>query len=61
VLPTADGAIHPDVHCFSYDRMAATVTVVERASHVVMLSRPAVVADVVRQAVRGCAPGGLHS
>jgi hypothetical protein len=29
--------------------------------HVVMLSRPAVVADVVRQAVRGCAPGGLHS
>jgi pimeloyl-ACP methyl ester carboxylesterase len=58
VLPTADGAIHPDVHRFSYDRMGATVTVVEGASHVVMLSRPAVVADVVRQAVRDCAPGG---
>jgi pimeloyl-ACP methyl ester carboxylesterase len=55
VLPTADGAIHPDVHRFSYDRMGATVTVVEGASHVVMLSRPAVVADVVREAVRSCA------
>jgi pimeloyl-ACP methyl ester carboxylesterase len=60
VLPTADGAIHPDVHRFSYDRMGATVTVVEGASHVVMLSRPAVVAGVVRQAVRGSAPGGLR-
>jgi pimeloyl-ACP methyl ester carboxylesterase len=58
VLPTSDGAIHPDVHRFSYDRMGATVTVVEGASHVVMLSRPAVVADVVREAVRKCAPGG---
>jgi pimeloyl-ACP methyl ester carboxylesterase len=55
VLPTADGAIHPDVHRFSYDRMGATVTVVDGASHVVMLSRPAVVADVVRAAVRSCA------
>jgi pimeloyl-ACP methyl ester carboxylesterase len=51
-------AIHPDVHRFSYDRMGATVTVVEGASHVVMLSRPAVVADVVRQAVRSCASSG---
>jgi pimeloyl-ACP methyl ester carboxylesterase len=41
---------------FSYDRMGATVTVVEGASHVMMLSRPAVVADVIREAVRGCAP-----
>jgi pimeloyl-ACP methyl ester carboxylesterase len=56
VLPAADGAIHPDVHHFSYDRMGATVTVVEGASHLVMLSRPAVVADVIREAVRGCAP-----
>jgi pimeloyl-ACP methyl ester carboxylesterase len=58
ILPTADGAIHPDVHRFSYDRMGATVTVVEGSSHVVMLSHPAVVADVVREAVRSCAPGG---
>jgi pimeloyl-ACP methyl ester carboxylesterase len=46
------------VHRFSYDRMGATVTVVEGASHVVMFSRPAVVADVVRQAVRSCASSG---
>jgi len=55
VLPTADGVIHPDVHRFSYDRMLATVTVVEGASHAAMLSRPAAVADVVREAVRSCA------
>jgi len=54
VLPTADGAIHPDVHRFSYDRMGANVTVVEGASHVVMLSRPGIVAGIVREAVRGC-------
>ena len=34
----------------------ADPTVVEGASHVVMLSRPAIVADVIREAVRGCAP-----
>ena len=53
VLPAADRAIHPDVHRFSYDRMGATLTIVEGASHMVMLSRPAAVADVVRQAIRG--------
>jgi pimeloyl-ACP methyl ester carboxylesterase len=52
VLPTADGAIHPEVHRFSYDRVGATVTEVEGASHAVMLSRPDIVASVVRQAVR---------
>src|ERR1700733_4776881 len=36
VLPTADRAIHPDVHRFSYDRIGATVTKVEGASHAVM-------------------------
>jgi len=60
VLPTADGVIHPDVHGFSYDRMGAAVTIAEGTSHVVMLSRPAVVADVVREAVRSCASGGIH-
>jgi pimeloyl-ACP methyl ester carboxylesterase len=54
VLPTADGAIHPDVHRFSYERMNANVTTVEGASHVVMLSQPRIVADVVRDAVRAC-------
>jgi pimeloyl-ACP methyl ester carboxylesterase len=38
--------------------MGATVTVVEGASHAAMLSRPEVVADVVREAVRNCASGG---
>jgi len=61
VLPTVDGVIHPEVHRFSYDRIGAAVTVAEGASHVVMLSRPAMVADVVREAVRSCASGGLHS
>jgi pimeloyl-ACP methyl ester carboxylesterase len=28
VLPTADGAIHPDVHRFPYERMGADVTLV---------------------------------
>jgi pimeloyl-ACP methyl ester carboxylesterase len=56
VLPTADRAIHPDLHRFSYDRMGATVTEVEGASHVVMMSRPDVVAEVVREAVRALAP-----
>ncbi|MEV8597835.1 hypothetical protein [Streptomyces sp. NPDC052012] len=56
VLPTADGVIHPDVHRFSYDRMGPKVSVAEGASDVVMLLRPAVVADVVRDAVRSCAP-----
>jgi hypothetical protein len=58
VLPAADRAIHPDVHRFSYDRMLATVRVVEGASNAALLSRPAAVADVVREAVRSCASGG---
>ena len=61
VLPTADGVIHAGVHRLSYDPMKATVTVAEGASHVVMLSRPALVADVVRDAVRSCAPGGVRA
>jgi pimeloyl-ACP methyl ester carboxylesterase len=53
VLPTADGAINPEVHRFSYERMDATVTEVDGASHVVMISQPAVVAGVVREALVG--------
>jgi pimeloyl-ACP methyl ester carboxylesterase len=55
VLPTADAMIHPDLHRFAYDRMGATVTVVDGASHAVMLSQPAAVAETLRQAVRACA------
>ena len=55
VLPTADRAIDPSVHRFSYDRMGATVTEIEGASHVVMISRPEEVAEVVMTAVRATA------
>jgi pimeloyl-ACP methyl ester carboxylesterase len=55
VLPTADGAIDPGVHRFSYERMGAQITEVEGASHVVMISHPKEVAEVVMTAVRACA------
>jgi pimeloyl-ACP methyl ester carboxylesterase len=56
VLPTADRCIDPGVHRFSYDRMGATVTEVEGASHVVMISHPKEVAEVVKTALRATAP-----
>jgi pimeloyl-ACP methyl ester carboxylesterase len=55
VLPTADRVIHPDVHRFSYERAGTAVTEVEGSSHVVMISHPQVVAEVVMTAVRACA------
>jgi pimeloyl-ACP methyl ester carboxylesterase len=55
VLPTADRCIDPGVHRFSYERMGATVTEIEGASHVVMISHPKEVAEVVMTAVRKCA------
>jgi len=55
VLGTADRCIDPGVHRFSYDRMGATVTEIEGASHVVMISHPKEVAEVVMTAVRASA------
>src|ERR1700757_181179 len=55
VLPTADRCIDPGVHHFSYERMGAQITEVEGASHVVMISHPKKVAEVVMTAVRACA------
>jgi pimeloyl-ACP methyl ester carboxylesterase len=55
VLPTADGAIDPGLHRFSYERMGALITEVEGASHVVMISHPKEVAEVVMTAVQACA------
>jgi pimeloyl-ACP methyl ester carboxylesterase len=52
VLPTADRCIDPGVHRFSYDRMGATVTEIAGASHVVMISHPQEVAQVVMTAAR---------
>jgi pimeloyl-ACP methyl ester carboxylesterase len=50
VLPTADRVIQPDVHRFSYERAGMAVTEVEGASHVVMISHPDVVAQIVMSA-----------
>ncbi len=55
VLPTADRCIDPGVHHFSYERMGATVTEIDGASHVAMISHPKKVAEVVMTAVRACA------
>jgi pimeloyl-ACP methyl ester carboxylesterase len=55
VLPTADRCIDPGVHHFSYERMGAQITEVEGASHVVMISHPKEVAEVVMTAFRSCA------
>src|SRR5215471_11638735 len=55
VLGTADRCIDPGVHRFSYKRMGATVTEIEGASHVVMISQPKQVAEVIMTAVRACA------
>jgi pimeloyl-ACP methyl ester carboxylesterase len=55
VLPTADRCIDPGVHRFSYERMEAQITEVEGASHVVMISHPKEVAEVVMTAVRASA------
>jgi pimeloyl-ACP methyl ester carboxylesterase len=55
VFGSEDKCIDPGVHRFSYERMDATVTEIEGASHVVFISHPKEVADVVMTAVRACA------
>jgi pimeloyl-ACP methyl ester carboxylesterase len=55
VFGTADLAVAPELHRFSYDRAGSTVTEVEGASHVVMMSQPRIVAGVIREAVQACA------
>jgi pimeloyl-ACP methyl ester carboxylesterase len=51
VFGTADYPVAPELHRFSYDRAASTVTEVEGASHFLMLSQPDLVAGVIREAV----------
>jgi pimeloyl-ACP methyl ester carboxylesterase len=51
VFGTADQPIAPDLHRFSLDRAGSTATEVEGASHFLMLSKPEVVAGVIRDAV----------
>jgi pimeloyl-ACP methyl ester carboxylesterase len=55
VLGSADRCIDPGVHRFSYKRMGATVTEIDGGSHVVMISHPKEVAEVIMTAVRTCA------
>ena len=45
-----DHTVHPDLERFAAKRMGATTTEVA-SSHVVMLSQPQVVIDVIRKAV----------
>jgi pimeloyl-ACP methyl ester carboxylesterase len=55
VLGSADKCIDPGLHRFSYERMNATVTEIEGASHVVMISHPKEVAEVVMTAAHSVA------
>jgi pimeloyl-ACP methyl ester carboxylesterase len=55
VLGTADRCIDPGLHRFSYERMGAAVTEIEGGSHVIMISHPREVAEVVMTAHRAVA------
>ena len=55
VFGSADRCIDPGVHRFSYERMGATVTEIDGGSHVVMISHPKEVAEVVMTAVHASA------
>jgi pimeloyl-ACP methyl ester carboxylesterase len=54
IVATKDRTINPDYERFIAKRMGATVTAVE-SSHVVMLSRPGVVTEVILSAARSVA------
>jgi pimeloyl-ACP methyl ester carboxylesterase len=56
VLGTADRCIDPGVHRFSYERMGAQITEIEGGSHVIMISRPKEVAEVVMAAAHSRTP-----
>jgi pimeloyl-ACP methyl ester carboxylesterase len=51
VFGTGDLPVGPALHRFQYERAGSTVTEVEGASHFLMLSKPDVVAGVIREAV----------
>jgi pimeloyl-ACP methyl ester carboxylesterase len=55
VFGTGDQPIAPQLHRFSCDRAGSRVTEVEGASHFVMVSKPDVVAGVIREAVTASA------
>jgi pimeloyl-ACP methyl ester carboxylesterase len=51
VVATEDRTVQPELHRFVAKRMGATTVEVE-SSHVPMLSKPAVVLDVIRNAAK---------
>ena len=51
VFGTADQPVAPQLQRFAYDRAGSTVTEIEGASHLVMMSQPDIVAGVIREAV----------
>src|SRR6478672_1022093 len=51
VFGTGDRPVAPELHRFSLGRAGSTVTEVEGASHFAMVSKPEVVAGVIRDAV----------
>jgi pimeloyl-ACP methyl ester carboxylesterase len=55
VFGTADHPIAPELHRFSYGRAGSTVTEVEGASHFLMVSKPEIVARVIRDAATASA------
>jgi pimeloyl-ACP methyl ester carboxylesterase len=55
VFGTGDRPIAPELHRFSHGRAGSTVTEVEGASHFAMVSKPEVVAGVIRDAVTSSA------
>src|SRR3954462_7754540 len=52
VFGTADQPIAPQLHRFSYERAGSAVTEIEGGSHLPMLSKPDVVAGVIREAAK---------
>jgi pimeloyl-ACP methyl ester carboxylesterase len=54
---TADKPIAPQLHRYSYERAGSKTTEVEGASHFLMLSKPDIVADVIREAAQACSRG----
>ena len=54
VFGTGDQPVAPQLHRFEYERAGSTVTEVDGASHFLMLSKPEVVAGVIREAVTAC-------
>jgi pimeloyl-ACP methyl ester carboxylesterase len=63
IIGTADNTIPPELHRFMAERAGGEITEIDGASHVVMMSQPQAVADVILAAVSavGTGPGASES